>query len=97
MAHFAKIDDNNVVVEVIVVHNNELLVDGIESEEKGKNFCSQLFGGNWVQSSYNNNFRKRHALIGYTYDPNRDAFLKPKPENATGFDEEKCDWIVETI
>jgi len=94
MAHFAKIDENNVVQQVIVVHNNELMVDGVEVEEKGKKFCTDLFGGNWIQSSYNNNFRKRHALIGYTYDVNRDAFIKPKPENAIGFDENICDWIL---
>ena len=53
MAHFAEIDENNVVKQVIVVHNNELLDNGVESEAKGIAFCQSLFGGNWVQTSYN--------------------------------------------
>jgi hypothetical protein len=96
MAHFAKIDDNNVVEQVIVVHNNELMVDGVEVEEKGKKFCADLFGGNWIQSSYNNNFRKRHALIGYTYDADRDAFIPPKPFESWLLNEETCNWEAPT-
>ena len=57
MAHFAQIDENNIVTQVIVVHNNELLDNGIEVEAKGIAFCQSLFGGNWVQTSYNANFR----------------------------------------
>lgn len=85
MAHFAKLDINNVVIQVIVVNNDELLINGVESEEKGKEFCKNLFGGEWVQSSYNNNFRKQHAQIGYSYDPSNDVFIKPKPQG---------DWIL---
>ena len=83
MAHFARIDENNVVQQVIVVHNNELMVDGVEVEEKGKKFCSDLFGGNWIQSSYNNNFRQIHAQIGFTYDPAKDVFIAPELEENT--------------
>ena len=62
MAHFAELDENNTVLQVIVVHNNELLDGETESEAKGVEFCSTLFGHtNWVQTSYNNNMRKQFA------------------------------------
>jgi hypothetical protein len=80
MAHFAKLDENNVVIQVIVV-NNEVIIqsDGTESEEIGKSFLNELFGpGTWVQTSYNNNFRKQYAYIGYTYDEANDVFIKPR-------------------
>jgi len=78
MAHFAQIS-NNVVTNVVVVHNNELLVDGVEVESKGAEFCTNLFGGTWVQTSYNNRIRKQYAGIGYTYDSTADVFVAPKP------------------
>jgi len=81
MAHFAQLDDNNVVTQVIVVANEELLDNGVESEAKGIAFCKSLLGENtkWVQTSYNGNIRKHYAGIGYTYDADKDAFLAPKP------------------
>ena len=80
MAHFAQLDENNVVQQVIVVSNNELLdANGVEREELGIGFCQRLFGGNWKQTSYNHNFRKRYAGIGYTYNAEIDAFVPPKP------------------
>lgn len=79
MAHFAELDENNIVVNVIVVHNNELLVDGVEVEQKGIEFCQSLFSGTWVQTSYNNNIRKQYAGVGYTYDKTADVFIAPKP------------------
>jgi hypothetical protein len=79
MAHFAELDESNIVKQVIVVHNNELLADGIESEVKGIQFCQSLFGGNWVQTSYNGTIRKNFAGIGYTYDPIADHFFAPQP------------------
>jgi hypothetical protein len=94
MAHFAKLE-NKTVVDIIVVHNNELLVDGVESEAKGIEFCHSLFGGEWVQTSYNGNFRKNHAGVGYTYDSIRDAFIPPKPEiegKTFMLNEETCLW-----
>lgn len=95
MAHFAKLDDNNVVKQVIVVHNNELLDDnGNESEQKGIEFCQSLFGGNWIQTSYNNKFRNTFAGVGYVYDPQRNAFIAPRPEGeGWEFDEESLTWI----
>jgi hypothetical protein len=81
MAHFAQLDDNNVVTQVIVVANEELLFEGVENETQGAIFCRSLFGNDtkWVQTSYNGNFRKHYAGIGYTYDADKDAFLAPQP------------------
>lgn len=80
MAHFAELDENNVVLRVIVVHNNELLdANGVEQEAIGQAFCTNLFGGNWLQTSYNGVFRKNYAGIGFTYDPTIDAFVAPQP------------------
>lgn len=78
MAHFAQISEG-IVTNVIVVHNNELLVDGVENEQKGKEFCHNLFGGEWVQTSYNGSIRKQYAGIGYTYDKAADVFVAPQP------------------
>lgn len=94
MAHFAKLDSNNVVTQVIVVHNNELLDNGIESEAKGIAFCQSLFGGVWKQTSYNGNMRKNFAGIGYTYDSGRDAFIPQKPYNSWTLDESTCQWTA---
>jgi hypothetical protein len=80
MAHFAKLDENNVVTEVIVVSNSDTSdAFGVEKESIGIAFCEHLFGGNWLQTSYNANFRKNYAGIGYTYDAAIDAFVPPKP------------------
>ena len=81
MAHFAQLDDNNIVTQVIVVANDELLLDGVESEVKGILFCKSLFGEDtkWKQTSYNGNFRKNYASIGYTYDASNDYFYAPQP------------------
>jgi hypothetical protein len=81
MAHFAQLDENNVVTQVIVVANDELLLDGVENETKGIVFCKSLLGDDtrWVQTSYNSTIRKNYAGIGYTYDPVADHFFAPQP------------------
>lgn len=80
MAHFAEIGLNNTVLRVIVINNNELLDEnGQESEAKGAEFCRSLFGGTWLQTSYNGNIRKHYAGEGFTYDAQRDAFIPPQP------------------
>lgn len=79
MAHFAELDENNVVLRVIVVSNADALDEnGSESETVGAVFCQNLFGGTWVQTSYNGNIRKNYAGVGYTYDAALDAFVPPK-------------------
>jgi len=78
MAHFAQII-NNLVTNVVVIHNNELLVDGVETESKGAQFCHDLFGGQWVQTSFNHRIRKQFAGVGYSYNSSADVFVAPKP------------------
>jgi hypothetical protein len=96
MAHFAQLD-NNVVINIIVVNNNELLdQDGNEVEQKGIDFCKTLFGQDtdWVQTSYNSNFRKNYASFGGTYDPIKDAFIPTKPMPSWILDELVCQWVA---
>ena len=93
MAHFAEIDQNNVVLRVIVVDNKDTSTpDGAEVESIGVAFCQRLLGGNWVKTSYNGNIRKNYAGIGYTYDSGRDAFIPPKPFNSWVLNENTCQW-----
>lgn len=93
MAHFAEIGLDNKVLRVIVVNNNELLDENhTEQETKGANFCRRLFGGTWVQTSYNGTIRKNFAGAGFTYDSQRDAFIPPKPFDSWLLNEETCRW-----
>jgi hypothetical protein len=90
MAHFAEIDENNIVLRVNVV-NNEVITDGdgVEQEQLGIDFLTDLLGGTWKQTSYNTlggvhslggtPFRKNYANTGYTYDATKDAFISPQP------------------
>jgi hypothetical protein len=81
MAHFAELDENNIVLRVVVVGDNELVDEnGRENEKMGIEFCRKIFGGGiWVQTSFNNNFRKRFAHIGGTYDGHNDVFIPKRP------------------
>ena len=93
MAHFAKLDNNNIVLEVHVVNNEVITIDGVESEQEGINFLTNLYGeSQWKQTSYNNNFRKNYAGIGYTYDSERDAFYAPQPFASWILDDDTCVW-----
>lgn len=93
MAHFAEIGLNNTVLRVIVVHNNELTdPGGDENEQLGAAFCHNLFGGTWLQTSYNGNMRKNFAGAGFVYDSDRDAFISPKPFDSWVLNEETCRW-----
>ena len=93
MAHFAKLDENNVVTQVIVVANKDTAdAEGVEKEHIGAAFCERLLGGVWKQTSYNGNIRKNYAGIGYTYDASRDAFIPPKPFNSWTLNEDTCQW-----
>lgn len=95
MAHFAKLDENNIVIEVIVV-NNEVITDenGNENEQLGIDFCKQLFGEDtkWVQASYNGSFRKRYPAFEDTYNEELDAFITPKPYPSWILNSETRDW-----
>lgn len=95
MAHFAKLDENNKVVEVIVVNNAELIDEnGQESEQRGIDFLTAWSGGhtNWKQTSYNGNFRKNYAGHEYTYDVQKDAFIPTKIYPSWVLNEETCQW-----
>jgi hypothetical protein len=85
MSHWAEIDQQNKVIRVLVGDN--------DLPDEGEAFMNSL-GGTWIKTSYNGNIRKNYAGIGYTYDLTRDAFIAPEPDNAIGFDEETCRWIV---
>jgi hypothetical protein len=95
MAHFAKLENNIVTTVVSVV--NEVLKDsnGIEQEQLGINFLRNLYNepnAIWKQTSYNKNFRKNYAGIGYTYNEDRDAFIPPKHYASWILNEDTCLW-----
>ena len=93
MAHFAELDENNTVLRVIVVNNSDCLDEnGNESEAVGIQFCQNLLGGNWVQTSYNGNFRRRYAGIGYVYNASIDAFVPQQPFPSWTLNESTCYW-----
>lgn len=93
MAHFAQLDLDDNVIQVIVVNNSDILDEsGNESEEIGVNFCKNLLGGNWVQTSYNGSIRKNYAGRGFMYDRVRDAFIPPKPFPSWVLNENTCTW-----
>jgi len=103
MAHFAEIDENNIVVRVLVTDNND------PNGDEGYQWLINTFGGRWVKTSYNTlagvhvlggtPFRKNYAGVGYTYDEQRDAFIPPKPENIDGIEfilnEDTCLWKLD--
>jgi hypothetical protein len=83
MAHFARVDKNNIVQSVHVVNNEDLLNEnGVEEEVFGIAYLNKAHGTGftWVQTSYNNNFRKRFAAKGYTYDKVNDIFMLPRTD-----------------
>ena len=93
MAHFAEIDSNNLVLRVIVVDNNDLLdSENNESEALGIAYLQDGFGSDWVQPSYNRNFRKNYAATGYTYDSTRNAFIPPQRFASWNLNEDTCLW-----
>jgi hypothetical protein len=95
MAHFAELDANNVVLQVIVIDNEDTAdANGVEKEHIGAAFCERLFGGTWKQTSYNGNIRKNYAGIGYAYDGQRDAFIPPQPYPSWILVEETCQWTA---
>ena len=95
MAHFAKLDENNIVLEVNVVNNDVIFnLPFPESEPIGVAFLTQWSGGysNWKQTSYNSNFRKNYACEGFFYDSALDAFIPPKPYPSWLLNTNTCQW-----
>lgn len=93
MAHYAYLDNSNTVVAVIVGKDENEIIDGLDTET----YYAQGTPYTVKRTSYNGNIRKNYAGIGYTYDAVRDAFIAPKPDNAIGFDENTCRWLVPEV
>jgi hypothetical protein len=97
MAHFAQLNEENIVTQVIVVANQDTAdKDGVENEAIGIEFCTNLLGGNWKQTSYNGRIRKNYAGIGYKYDETLDAFIPPQPFASWTLNEETAQWEAPT-
>jgi hypothetical protein len=97
MAHFAQLNEENLVTQVIVVANQDTAdQDGVENEAIGIEFCTNLLGGNWKQTSYNGNIRKNYAGIGYKYDATLDAFIPPQPFTSWTLNNETAQWEAPT-
>ena len=84
MSHWAELNENNIVIRVLVGDNNET--------DEGYQWLIDNLGGRWIQTSYNNNFRKNYAGIGYIYDSTRDAFIPPKTDESWVLNEDTCRW-----
>jgi hypothetical protein len=92
MAHYAFLDENNIVTEVIVGVDETELIEGLDTETWYGNFRGQ----SCKRTSYNGNIRKNYAGVGYTYDEARDAFIAPKPFESWLLNEETCNWEAPT-
>lgn len=92
MAHFAQLSQSNIVTRVVVIDNAKIG----NSEIAGIALCQQLYGADthWKQTSYNANFRKNYAGVGYHYDSKLDAFIAPKPFPSWHLDEATCRWVA---
>lgn len=88
MAHWAEVDENNIVLRVLVGDNND------PAGDEGYSWLLENLGGVWVKTSYNGNIRKNFAAIGYTYDSQRDAFITKKPFDSWLLDEQTCTWVA---
>jgi len=97
MAHFAQLNEENLVTQVIVVANQDTAdQDGVENEAIGIEFCTNLLGGKWVQTSYNGKIRKNYAGVGYKYDATLDAFIPPQPFASWTLNNETAQWEAPT-
>jgi hypothetical protein len=95
MAHFARLDNNNIVTQVIVVSDDDAPNPFPQGEAAGQQFILSLgLEGTWKQTSYNGNFRKHYAGIGYRWDELRDAFIPPQPFPSWALNEDACDWAA---
>ena len=87
MAHFAEVDENNIVLRVLVTDNFD------PNGDEGYQWLIDTFGGRWIKTSINRNIRKNFAAIGYIYDEQLDAFYSPKMFDSWTLDEETCTWV----
>jgi len=92
MAHYAFLDDNNIVTEVITGIDETETIEGLDTETWYGNFRGQVC----KRTSYNGKIRKNYEGVGFTYDADRDAFISPEPANSIGFNEQTCQWIAPT-
>jgi hypothetical protein len=100
MAYFAKLGAGNIVEQIISINNSVITDDnGVEQEQLGVDFINHLYKTNdvWKQTSYNSSFRKRYAGVGYSYDEQRNVFLKPKPFDSWLLNEETLEWEAPVV
>jgi hypothetical protein len=90
MAHWAELDENNIVIRVIVGDNND------PNGDEGYQWILDNLGGTWLKTSYNNNIRKNFAGIGFTYDPDMDAFIPPQPFASWTLNKQTANWEAPT-
>jgi hypothetical protein len=88
MSYFAEIDENNIVLRVLVGDN--------DYPNEGYDWFVENLGGTWIQTSYNGNIRKNFAGVGFSYDPELDAFIPLKPYESWTLDEDTCNWTAPT-
>ena len=93
MAHYAFLDENNIVTEVIVGIDETETIEGLDTETWYGNLRGQVC----KRTSYNHKIRFNYAGVGYTYDESKDAFIAPEPNGHLGFNEETCQWIMPVI
>ena len=91
MAHFAELDNNNKVLRVLVFDDADVEANGGDQSESAATFCETIVpfsetGVKWVQTSFNNNFRKQYASRGFTYNPTQNVFIKPQPFSSWSLD-----------
>jgi len=91
MSYWAEIDENNKVLRVTVGDDNDA------NGDKGYQWLIDNLGGTWIETSQDGSIRKNYADKDFIYDATRDAFIAPKPDNATGFDEDTCRWIIPEV
>lgn len=89
MAHWAEINEENLVTRVLVGDNND------PAGDEGYQWLADHFGGTWIQTSYNGKIRKNYAGVGFYYDEIRDAFIPPKCHEEAILDEDTCRWTCE--
>ena len=89
MAHFAEIDENDIVIRVLVTDNDD------PAGDEGYSWLVNNLGGTWIKTSYNGKIRRRYAGIGFTYDSEQDVFISPKPYESWTLDED-TEWQAPT-